>query len=141
MSDRTPIPVVCAVIEREGRVLIAQRPPDKHLPLQWEFAGGKVEPGEAPATAIVREIREELGCRIELVHALPSFLHDYKTVVIEMIPFVARLVPGSGEPVAHEHVALAWVEPDGLQAYALAPADWPVVAAYRKLASRPHAEM
>jgi 8-oxo-dGTP diphosphatase len=132
MPERTPIPVVCAVIEREGRVLIAQRPPHKHLPLQWEFAGGKVEPGEDAATAIVREIREELGCQIELTRALPSFLHDYTTVVIEMIPFVAQLAPGSAEPFAHEHVALAWVEPDDLQAYTLAPADWPVVAAYRR---------
>ena len=137
MTERTPIAVVCAVIEREGRVLIAQRPPNKHLPMQWEFAGGKVEPGEDAATAIVREIHEELCCRIELVEALPPFLHDYTTVVIEMIPFVARLAPGSAEPVAHEHVALAWVEPDSLQAYTLAPADWPVVAAYR----RPRAQL
>lgn len=121
------------MIEREGRVLIAQRPAHKHLPLQWEFAGGKVEPGESAETAIVREIREELGCEIVVIRQLPSFLHDYKTVVIEMIPFVTRFTTDSPEPVAHEHVALAWVEPDALAGYALAPADWPVVAAYRNL--------
>jgi 8-oxo-dGTP diphosphatase len=132
MSDRVPIPVVCAVIERGGRVLIAQRPANKHLPLQWEFAGGKVEPGEAPEAAIVREIREELGCEIEIVQPLPPFRHDYRTVLIEMIPFVARLAAGSPEPVAHEHVALAWVDPADFERHALAPADWPVVAAYRK---------
>lgn len=132
MSTRPPVPVVCAVIEREGRVLIAQRPAGKHLPFQWEFAGGKVEPGEAPEAAIVREIREELGCGIEVTRALPSFLHDYGTVVIEMIPFVARLAPGGPEPVAHEHLALAWVDLPALAAYTLAPADWPVVEAYRK---------
>ena len=65
-----PVPVVCAVIERNGRVLIAQRPLHKLLPLKWEFAGGKVEPGEAPAAAIVREIREELGCEIVITRAL-----------------------------------------------------------------------
>lgn len=132
MPSTPPIPVVCAVIEHAGRVLLAQRPAHKHLPLQWEFAGGKVEPGEAPEAAIVREIREELGCDIELVRALPAFQHDYTTVVIEMIPFVARLKPGSPEPVAHEHIALAWVEPKDFEDHALAPADWPVVAAYRK---------
>jgi 8-oxo-dGTP diphosphatase len=136
VSARTPIPVVCAVIERGGRVLIAQRPPGKHLPLQWEFAGGKVEPDEAPEAAIVREIREELGCQIEIVHPLPAFQHDYKTVVIEMIPFLARLSTGSAEPVAHEHVALAWVAPEALQDHALAPADLPVVAAYRRWCDR-----
>ena len=63
-TPSAPVPVVCAVIERAGRVLLAQRPPSKLLPLKWEFAGGKVEPGEDPAAAIIREIREELGCEI-----------------------------------------------------------------------------
>ncbi len=124
-----PVPVVCAVIEREGLVLVAQRPSHKHLPLKWEFPGGKVEPGEDPAAAIVREIREELGCAIRIVRPLPRFLHDYTRVVIEMIPFVCVLEPGSPAPHPHEHVALAWVAPAGLRAYDLAAADWPVLAA------------
>jgi 8-oxo-dGTP diphosphatase len=123
-----PVPVVCAVIEREGLVLVAQRPPHKLLPLKWEFPGGKVEPGEDPAAAIVREIREELGCAIRVVRALPPFIHDYKTVVIEMIPFVCELAPSTSEPHPHEHVAVVWVPPAELRAYDLAAADWPVVA-------------
>lgn len=123
-----PVPVVCAVIERHGLVLIAQRPPHKLLPLKWEFAGGKVEPGEDPAAAIVREIREELGCDIVITQALPRFTHDYKTVVIEMIPFVCALPAVSAEPHPHEHVALAWVKPADLTTYDLAAADLPVVA-------------
>lgn len=131
MAEPNPIPVVCAVIERaDGRVLLAQRPANKHLPLKWEFAGGKVESGEAPAAALVREIREELGCELNLVRALPRFPHRYGDVVIEMIPFVGRLAAGSPEPHAHEHVALAWVESDKLLSYDLAAADLPVVAAY-----------
>jgi 8-oxo-dGTP diphosphatase len=124
------IPVVCAVIERAGRVLLAQRPPHKLLPLKWEFAGGKVEPGEDPAAAIVREIREELGCEIHPIRALPRFVHDYGRVVIEMIPFVCSLLPGAAEPHPREHVAVAWVEPARLLDYDLAAADLPVVAAY-----------
>jgi 8-oxo-dGTP diphosphatase len=116
------------VIEHGGRVLLAQRPADKHLPLKWEFPGGKVEPGEAPAAAIIREIREELGCEITITRALPPFLHDYGTVVIEMIPFVCALAPGSPEPHPHEHTALAWVEPGRLGTHDLAAADLPVVA-------------
>ena len=124
------IPVVCAIIEHGGRLLLAQRPAHKHLPFKWEFPGGKVEPGEAPAAAIVREIREELGCEIALVQALPRFRHDYKTVIIEMIPFVCALAKHSPDPLPHEHVALAWVKPADLTGYDLAPADLPVIASY-----------
>lgn len=125
----SPVPVVCAVIERNGLVLLAQRPPHKLLPLKWEFAGGKVEPGEDPAVAIVREIREELGCDIIITRALPCFTYDYKTVVIEMIPFVCTLTSTTTEPHPHEHVALAWVKPADLTSYDLAAADFPVVQA------------
>lgn len=129
--SNAPIPVVCAVIEREGRVLLAQRPPHKLLPLKWEFAGGKVEPDEDPAAAIVREIREELGCEIVVACALPRTVHDYGRAVIEMIPFVCTLVPHSAEPHPHEHVALAWAPPEKLSQYDLAAADHPVIDAYR----------
>lgn len=132
MPDSAPIPVVCAVIERAGRVLLARRPPDKHLPLKWEFAGGKVEPGEDPARAIVREIHEELGCVIVITRALPRFTHDYGRVVIEMIPFVCTLAPDSPEPHPHEHVAIAWARPEDLPGYDLAPADLPVIGSYAR---------
>jgi len=112
-------------------VLIAQRPSHKLLPLKWEFPGGKVEAGEDPAAAIIREIHEELGCTISVTCALPPFVHDYTTVVIEMIPFVCRLVPGSAAPHPHEHVALAWPTLPGLNGYDLAAADWPVVETLR----------
>jgi 8-oxo-dGTP diphosphatase len=126
-APNPPVPVVCAVIRSDDLVLIAQRPPHKLLPLKWEFPGGKVEPGEDPADAIIREIREELGCSIRIDRALLPFIHDYGTVVIEMIPYVCRLAPDSPEPQAHEHVALSWVQASGLSAYDLAAADWPVV--------------
>lgn len=128
-SLSSPIPVVCALIERDGRVLIAQRPAHKHLPLKWEFPGGKVEPGESAETAIVREIREELGCTVFVTRPLPRSTHAY-AVIIEMIPFVCRLTSGSPEPRALEHVALRWVAPDDLPAFDLAPADLPVLKSY-----------
>ena len=118
------------MLERAGRILLAQRPVDKHLPLKWEFPGGKVEPGEGAAAAIVREIREELGCDIVITRPLPPFLHDYTTVVIEMIPFVCALAPGSPEPHPHEHVAVAWATMEELSGYDLAAADLPVIASY-----------
>ncbi len=132
MNQAAPVPVVCALIERDGRVLLAQRPAHKHLPLKWEFPGGKVEPAEDPAAAIVREIREELGCDIVIARLLPPFAHDYGTVVITMIPFVCALAQGSAEPAALEHVAIAWVRPEEFAQYDLAAADLPVVASYQR---------
>lgn len=129
MASAGPIPVVCAIIEDEqGRVLVARRPAHKHLGLKWEFAGGKVEPGEAPEAAVVREIREELGCEIAVRRALPRFTHDYGAVTIEMIPFLCALVPGSPAPHPHEHSAVRWVTPAELPSVDLAPADVPILA-------------
>lgn len=132
MPSLTPIPVVCALIERDDCLLLAQRPAHKHLPLKWEFPGGKVETGEAPADAIIREIREELGCEIVITHALPSFVHDYQTAIIEMIPFVCVLTTTSSSPRALEHVAIAWAKPGELSYYDLAAADLPIIALYQK---------
>ncbi|MEO5957712.1 MAG: (deoxy)nucleoside triphosphate pyrophosphohydrolase [Opitutaceae bacterium] len=132
LPNPAPLPVVCAVIVNEkGRTLLAQRPAQKHLGLKWEFPGGKVEPGESPEAAIVREVREELGCAIVIVRVLPRFKHDYGSLLIEMIPFVCALAPASTLPHPYEHTAIAWATTEELSAYDLAPADLPVVAALR----------
>jgi 8-oxo-dGTP diphosphatase len=129
MPARPPVPVVAAVIvDTAGRVLLARRPAHKHLGLKWEFPGGKIEAGEAPESALARELREELGIAVEITRALPRFTHDYEAVTIEMVTFVCRLAPGSEPPVAHEHEALAWCAVDALREYDLAPADLPIVA-------------
>lgn len=132
MTQSAPVPVVCALIERDGLILLAKRPADKHLPHKWEFPGGKVEPGENPAAAIVREIREELGCDVIIIRPLARFPFDYGRVVIEMIPYVCLLSAGSPEPHPHEHQAIAWARSGELLDYDLAPADVPVVADYLK---------
>jgi 8-oxo-dGTP diphosphatase len=123
----TSIPVVCAILRRDDLILLAQRPEGKHLALKWEFPGGKVEPGEDPQAAMIRELREELGCEVEIMAGLPRSLHAYERGVVEMIPFVCRLTDTSAEPHPHEHVALEWVTMEALMTYDLAPADWPVV--------------
>ncbi len=134
ISSPRPIPVVCAIIEDpEKRVLLAQRPAHKHLGLKWEFAGGKVELGEAPEAALIRELKEELGCDVTIDRALPSFTHDYGTVTIEMLPFLCQLTPKSAAPQPHEHVALQWVSLAEIDTVDLAPADWPVVAMLRSI--------
>ena len=133
-----PIPVVCAILEdATGLVLIAQRPTHKHLALKWEFPGGKIEPGELPAPALIRELREELGCETLIVRALPRFVHDYGDVIIEMFPFVCHLAPASPAPHPHEHVALRWVRPTDLLTFDLAAADLPVVASLASTHAQP----
>lgn len=127
----SPIPVVCALIEnRDGHILMAQRPPHKHLGLKWEFPGGKIEPGESAETALHRELHEELGCTVDILHSLPRVTHAYETVTIEMIPFVARLAADSAEPHPHEHVALRWIRPAELASLDLPAADGPIIADY-----------
>jgi len=137
-EDAVPVPVVCALIERDGLVLLAQRPAHKHLGSLWEFPGGKVEAGEDHPSALKREIMEELGCDIDLVHALAIRTHTYGAVTVAMIPFVARLASGSPAPRSLGHSAIAWVAPRDLAARSLAPADLPIVDDYLQwLSARP----
>lgn len=129
MTTKPPLPVVAAVIERGDLVLVAQRPPGKHLALKWEFPGGKIEPGETAAAALVREIREELGCTIRVGQALPACVHAYPAVTIVLHPFRCTVADDSAEPHPHEHMALRWARRDELRTLDLAEADLPVVAA------------
>ncbi len=128
MEPKPPVPVVCAILVRGDRILLAQRPPDKKLGGLWEFPGGKVEAGESEEAALHRELQEELGCTVRITQTLAPFVHAYDWGRIELIPFVCELAEGSPEPHAHEHTALAWVERGELKEYELAPADVPLVA-------------
>lgn len=128
------MPVVCALIEdNAGRVLVAQRAAHKHLGGRWEFPGGKIEPGETPEAALVREIREELGCEVTPGAALPHCRYDYgaEAVFIELIPYVTRLALGSPLPTPVEHAELRWMPLAELAALDLASADRKVLKSYR----------
>ena len=125
--------VVCAVIEDPQRGWLAcRRPPGGHLAGLWEFPGGKVETGEDRASALKREIREELGVDIEVLGDMDPVEWEYPEVHIRLWPFRCRLQ--HGEPVAHEHDALRWCPPNDLRLLEWAPADQPIVDA---LAARP----
>lgn len=105
------IPVVAAVISRNGRVLLCQRHDGPHLPLHWEFPGGKIEPGEDPETALAREIQEELGVPARVGQYLATVTHRYPEKTVTLRFFRASL---RGEPRALVHRALAWLRPDEL---------------------------
>ncbi len=129
-SPAAPLPVVCALIERDGRVLVARRPLDKHLGNLWEFPGGKIDPGETPAVALQREIREELDAAILIERHLGVWQYHYPTVSIALHALTARLADPAAPLNPTAHTALAWVEPAALAALNLAPADVPIAAAY-----------
>lgn len=128
--EKKVVPVVCAVLRRQDRVLVARRPMDKLLPGMWEFPGGKIEPGESPAEALHRELAEELQCTIEIERTLPAFRHEYDWCIVELHPFLAKLAPESPEPHAVEHLELRWLTGPELLALApdMAPADIPLLA-------------
>ena len=123
--------VTAALIWRDGRVLIAQRPAEGLLGGLWEFPGGKQEPGESLPACLQREIREELALEIEVGEPLISVGHGYTHFSITLHAFHARPLPGQGEPRAVQCADWRWVRPEELDRYAFSAADRKVIAALR----------
>lgn len=121
--------VVAAVIRREGRVLIAQRPLDKHMGGLWEFPGGKVEPDEPVEDALARELQEELGISPTAACRLIRIEHDYpdKSVCLD----VWEVTAFEGEPHGREGQAILWVTSDELPMFDYPAANRPIVTAAR----------
>jgi 8-oxo-dGTP diphosphatase len=119
------IPVTCALIIREGKVLAAQRGERMDLPGSWEFPGGKVEPAEDPQTCLIREIKEELSIDIEIHEEWSSFEHHYPEKIISLIPFVASWKSGQIQLLEHEQII--WLGKNELFSVDWAPADVPIV--------------
>ena len=122
------IKVTCAIIERNGRVLAAQRSEAMSMPMKWEFPGGKLEDGEDPAECLVREIREELGVDVRILDSLSPVLHDYGDWTIELLPYICEII--RGDIVLHEHRAVTWKEPPELPDLDWPDADIPVILEY-----------
>lgn len=127
------IEVVCGVIRNDvGHVLACRRPRDKHLGGMWEFPGGKVEPGEPPHVALVRELREELGIEVEVGAALEPVRWNYDRGPIRLSPFLCRIIHGLPRPLEHEQ--LHWCAPQDFPSLEWAAADLPVIEQLRRLA-------
>jgi 8-oxo-dGTP diphosphatase len=123
----------CALVDIDGRVLLAKRPPGKPLAGLWEFPGGKVEPGETPETALVRELKEELDIDVPIRCLAPlSFAsHSYPEFHLLMPLYVCRRWEGDIAPQQGQQ--LAWVRAQKLADYPMPPADEPLKIVLRDL--------
>jgi len=117
--------VVAGLMTQNGRVLITQRRADQALPLQWEFPGGKVEPGEAPVTALARELAEEIGVTVEVGRIWDVLFHAYPAFDLVMLVYACRIVDGEARAV--EVADVQWVPCAELPAWDILPADRPLV--------------
>ncbi len=125
--------VACALIDEDNRVLIAQRPQGRSMAGLWEFPGGKLEAGETPEQALIRELREELSIEVPEKCLAPFAFasHGYEKFHLLMPLFVCRKWNGEVHP--RENQEIAWVRANRLSQYDMPPADVPLIALLRDL--------
>jgi len=126
-GKRILLVAACALIDSDGRVLLTQRPEGKALAGLWEFPGGKLEAGETPEEALLRELEEELGVRTKVACLAPLTFasHSYDEFHLLMPLFVCRRY--EGVPEGREGQAIRWVRPKQMRDYPMPPADEPLI--------------
>jgi len=138
-AARPKVPVVAAALfDRSGRVLIAQRPRGKALAGRWEFPGGKVDAGESERSALIRELREELGIEVIAARPFMRLTHAYEEREVELSLWIVERF--TGEPRPLDTQALKWVAPAELPEEDILEADQPFIAALRDLQQQPRPE-
>ena len=120
--------VTCAIIERDGFVLAAQRSAAMSLPLKWEFPGGKIHHGESTTECLHRELFEELSIQVSVGKSLPVSTYQYPTFTVTLHPFICSIA--AGDIVLNEHAAVTWLAPNNLHSLDWAEADVPVIESY-----------
>ena len=128
MASKIVLVAACALIDVDGRVLIAQRPAGKPMAGLWEFPGGKVEDEELPEQTLIRELKEELGITVSEVCLAPLTFasHSYPGFHLLMPLYVCRRWEGTVNPTEGQNVT--WVKPNRLRDYQMPPADVPLIA-------------
>jgi len=119
--------VAAALIDPAGRVLLQQRPPGKAMAGLWEFPGGKIEPGELPETALVRELDEELGIAVDEAALIPACFASAPLGERHMILLLYICRSWRGEPQPLDATALKWLRPEEMVAVEMPPADRPLI--------------
>jgi len=119
------IAVVAALIVKEGKLLIAQRPVGKHMAGKWEFPGGKIEKGETPEQALERELSEELGVRTKTGRIYHAIHHSYPEKEILLLFYRSRLLEGEPSPI--EEADIRWIDEGELRGFDWAEADDPLI--------------
>jgi 8-oxo-dGTP diphosphatase len=125
--------VAAALVDREGRVLVQQRPPGKPMAGLWEFPGGKVETGEAPEAALIRELDEELGIALDAASLAPAAFASATLGARHLVLLLYLVREWSGTPEARHASALRWARPAEMRGLAMPPADVPLVEALVRL--------
>jgi 8-oxo-dGTP diphosphatase len=122
-----------ALVDADGRVLLARRPAGKSMAGLWEFPGGKVDPGETPESALIRELAEELGIDVAASCLAPLTFASYSYPDFHLLMPLYVCRKWTGIPAAREGQVLAWVRPARLADYPMPPADAPLIAMLRDL--------
>ena len=122
--------VVAALIWKENRFLICQRPAHKARGLLWEFVGGKVEPGESMKDALIRECREELDITVGVQDIFTQVIHEYPDILIRLTLFHCTIEEGT--PKLLEHEDLKWITPSQIPEFDFCPADTDILALIQK---------
>ena len=113
--------VVAALVWRDDKFMICQRPAHKARGLLWEFVGGKVEPGETKEQALIRECREELNITLDVGEEFMDALHEYPDILVHLIVFNAAIIEGT--PQKLEHNDIKWITPSDIPNFEFCPAD------------------
>lgn len=122
---RSRLLVVAALVRSGNTVLLSQRRADQSFPLNWEFPGGKIEPGESPEVALAREVQEELGCTVKVGDVVDVVFHPYAEFDLYMLLYACDVVQGVPLPV--QVAAVQWFGLHQLSSLTMPPADLPLV--------------
>ncbi|KMT58607.1 8-oxo-dGTP diphosphatase MutT [Paenilisteria newyorkensis] len=124
------IHVVGAIIQKNNKILCVQRADSAVNGADWEFPGGKIEPGETPEQALIREVQEEIGCAITVNQAFDHTVYAYEFANVHLTCFLCDLI--TGEPVLHVHQAMKWLNTNELSDLKWSPANLPAVEKLQK---------